>query len=45
MRKLCLFGCTGSYSEREEMLAFFYDGFKIGSRTRPDIFKEQLTIS
>ena len=30
MRKLHRFGCAGSYSEREEMLAFFYDGFKIG---------------
>lgn len=30
LRKLPHFGCTGQYSETDEALAFFYDGFKIG---------------
>lgn len=30
LRKLPHFGCTGQYSDTDEALAFFYDGFKIG---------------
>ena len=30
LRKLPQLGCAGQYSEREETLAFFHDGFKIG---------------
>lgn len=30
LRKLPRFGCTGQYSENDETLAFFYDGFQIG---------------
>ena len=30
MRKFCLFGCTGRYSENEETLSLIYNGTKIG---------------